>query len=364
MSSSRIEELPDEPEKKIAEVEDASDSSDSEPEVEEGEASIPAGSAVTIHSRNEKKARKAISKLGLKHVEGITRVTLRRPKNILFVINNPDVYKSPSSNTWIIFGEAKIEDLNSQAQAAAAQQLSQAADADPHAGHDHGDKKIEAGEAKKEEEEDDGEEVDESGLETKDIELVMQQANVSRKKAVSALKENDNDIRSATLKLDWTRLGTQLGLRGNTANALASFKKRNDDARRKVQMLSELPQSVDFAHFRSSLKNTAVVDEIERRFKDFKPATYDVQRQLKAIDAFEAQAVKSAEETKTVVDAELKDLEKTLRNIEEARPFDDLTVEEVAAARPDIDKRTEQLVSKGQWQVPGYKEKFGDLALL
>lgn len=101
-----------------------------------------------------------------------------------------------------IFGEAKIEDLNSQAQAAAAQQLAQAAEADAHAGHDHGDKKAEGEEAKKEEEEeDDGEEVDETGLEAKDIELVMQQANVSRKKAVNALKENDNDIVNSIMAL-------------------------------------------------------------------------------------------------------------------------------------------------------------------
>jgi hypothetical protein len=74
--------------------------------------------------------------------------------------------------------------------------------------------------------------------------------------------------------------------------------------------------------------------------------------------------VKSAEETKSVVDQELKDLDKTLKNIEEARPFDQLTVEEVATAQPEIDARTEQLVSKGRWAVPGYKEKFGDLSVL
>ena len=68
------------------------------------------------------------------------------------------------------------------------------------------------------------------------------------------------------------------------------------------------------------------MDEIEQHFKQFKPATYDVSRQLKAIDAFEAQAVKSAEETKGRVDSELKELEKTLTNIETARPFEDLTV--------------------------------------
>lgn len=49
---------------------------------EAGDANIPAGASVAVHSRNEKKARKAILKLGLKKVEGITRVTLRRPKNV------------------------------------------------------------------------------------------------------------------------------------------------------------------------------------------------------------------------------------------------------------------------------------------
>lgn len=107
-----------------------------------------------------------------------------------------------------IFGEAKIEDLNSQAQASAAQQLA-AQSANDHAGHDHShegavkaedvlqpdtDKKVE-------EEEDDGEEVDDAGLEAKDIELVMAQANVSRKKAVKALKENDNDIVNSIMAL-------------------------------------------------------------------------------------------------------------------------------------------------------------------
>ncbi|OAL49979.1 nascent polypeptide-associated complex, alpha subunit [Pyrenochaeta sp. DS3sAY3a] len=214
MANPRIEELPDEPEKKNVQIEE--DDSSDESEGDEGvEANIPAGASVAVHSRNEKKARKAISKLGLKHIDGITRVTLRRPKNILFVINQPDVYKSPSSNTWIIFGEAKIEDLNSQAQASAAQQLAQAEAAShdhsghdhdhdhdhDHSGHSHGKGKAVEDKKDDEEEDDDDEEVDDSGLEAKDIELVMQQASVSRKKAVKALKENDNDIVNSIMAL-------------------------------------------------------------------------------------------------------------------------------------------------------------------
>ena len=67
-------------------------------------------------SRGEKKARKIMSKLGLKQVTGVSRVTIRKSKNILFVINKPDVYKNPASDTYIVFGEAKIEDLSQQAQ--------------------------------------------------------------------------------------------------------------------------------------------------------------------------------------------------------------------------------------------------------
>ena len=80
MSNPRIEELPDDDIPKAG-VEDAGESSDSDAEVNE-EPTIPGGATVAVHSRNEKKARKAIGKLGLKHVPGITRVTLRRPKNV------------------------------------------------------------------------------------------------------------------------------------------------------------------------------------------------------------------------------------------------------------------------------------------
>lgn len=47
---------------------------------------------------------------------------------------------------------------------------------------------------------------------------------------------------------------------------------------------------------------------------------------VKAIEAFESTAVVKAKETVEKVDIELKDLQATLANIEDARPFEDLTV--------------------------------------
>jgi len=113
---------------------------------------------------------------------------------ILFVINKPDVFKSPASDTYVIFGEAKIEDLSAQAQQSAAEQF-RMQEGMANIAEARGSKAAEP------EPEDDGEEVDETGVEPKDIELVMTQAAVSRSKAVRALKAADGDIVSAIMEL-------------------------------------------------------------------------------------------------------------------------------------------------------------------
>ena len=128
------------------------------------------------------------------------------------------------------------------------------------------------------------------------------------------------------MKLDWAKISSSLGLKGQTAASLAAFKKRNDDIRRKHNALSSQPQSVDFAHYRSILGNQAIVDEIEGQVKGFKAKTYDLGRQMKAIEAFEAQAIKSAEDTKGKVDEQLHELEKCLKDILETRGWEDITV--------------------------------------
>jgi len=123
-------------------------------------------------------------------VSGIVRVTIKKSKNILFVISKPDVFKTSSGDSYVVFGEAKIEDMSQQAQSQAAEQFrapeaaSTAPATTPAAAV-----------------EDDDEEVDEEGLEAKDIELVMSQAAVSRSKAVKALKNNDADIVNAIMEL-------------------------------------------------------------------------------------------------------------------------------------------------------------------
>lgn len=143
-------------------------------------------------NRNEKKARKLLSKMGLKPVTGIERVTIKRSR-MIFAIANPTVYKT-SADTYIVFGEAKVEDSGFQAQAMAAQRL--AAAAQKQNAQDEDDDK-----GKEEVDAEDDEEVDATGVDDKDINIVMEQTQVSRSKAIKALKANNNDIVNTIMEL-------------------------------------------------------------------------------------------------------------------------------------------------------------------
>ncbi|KAL5529207.1 hypothetical protein ACEPAG_5181 [Sanghuangporus baumii] len=186
-----------------ATIEEISDHSDHDHEHDHDHDEDPTSTAALekVQSRAERKARKALLGLGLKKVPQITRVTLRRPKNILFVIASPDVYKSPNSDCYIVFGEAKIEDVNQQAQLSAAHHLAQSG-----AGVGNNNQTSQKAAAADDDDqmpalepaEEEGP-VDETGLDPKEIELVMAQVNCSRAKAVKVLKENGGDIINAIM---------------------------------------------------------------------------------------------------------------------------------------------------------------------
>ena len=76
-----------------------------------------------------------------------------------------------------------------------------------------------------------------------------------------------------------------------TIASLQAFRKRHADAQRIHAQLNTQATTVDLSHYRSVLKNKAIVDEAEKILKDFKPVTYDVTAHVKAIETFEAKAV-------------------------------------------------------------------------
>ncbi|CAG8581307.1 16807_t:CDS:2 [Funneliformis caledonium] len=167
-----------------------------------------------------------------------------------------------------------------------------------------------------------------------------------------------SSIRAAA-KVDWSKLTVSLGLKKETVAALQAFRKRNDEARRVVLALKEQKTDIDFEHYRSLLKNKGIVNEAEKALSSFKPVKTDLNAQMKIVEIIESKAVENAKKTVARVDDELKDLHSTLTNIEQTRPFEDITVEEIVKAKPEINDIVEKMVKRGQWGVPGYEEKFG-----
>jgi len=170
---------------------------------------IPQGAEINIISKNEKKARELIKKLNLKQIKGVSRVTFKQRGNLIYAIDQPDVYKS-AAGTYVVFGEAKVDDMNqrlAEAQAAQAQAQGQA-QAEEEEVADKSPESITAdlekaslNQNKVEEVVDEEGEVDESGLDASDIAIIVEQTQVSRAKAVAALRKHKGDMVNAIMDL-------------------------------------------------------------------------------------------------------------------------------------------------------------------
>jgi len=170
-----------------------------------------------------------LSKLGLKTFPGIEKVVVRTKQGgqtVTFVMENPDILKS--NETFVIFGEPKVQDNQNQANLqAAAAALARgvgkegAGDEEPpvleevHPKEEktgtHADKPAHGAPASTTTTQEKSAAtstgapgtgaVDESGVDAKDIELVVAQAACTREKAIEALKAAKGDVVDAIMKL-------------------------------------------------------------------------------------------------------------------------------------------------------------------
>jgi nascent polypeptide-associated complex subunit alpha len=188
---------------KVEEIHEGDVSSDDDvpPPLEEAGQSASGGSGKL--NRYEKKARKAIGKLGLKPVTGVNRVTVKKAQDILFIIAKPDIYKTSGADTYVIFGEAKIENLSNNQLASKVKEVIENREGGAEVTEEKPKEAAPAQEpqAPKIEEIRDDEPVDETGISSADIELLMSQSSVSRARAVKALKATNGDIVNAIMQL-------------------------------------------------------------------------------------------------------------------------------------------------------------------
>ena len=148
------------------------------------------GAAGPKPNRGEKKCKKAMTKLGLKPVPGITRVTMKRAKNMLFIVETPEVLKCPNADIYVVLGAAKFEDLS---QMPAGADLSNLKAELP--------KKDESKIETIKEENEEGDDEDETGLNPEDIKNVMEHTKSTKVQAIKALRSAGGDTVEAILQL-------------------------------------------------------------------------------------------------------------------------------------------------------------------
>lgn len=144
-------------------------------------------------NKAEKKARKELVKLGLKPVENVHTVTMKKAPATIFTIANPEVFKSSGGGveTYVVYGQCTIDDGSSrgarpsraraQPSAVAAKPAAAPAAAAPAAEESNGD--------------------DLDGLNEKDVQMVISQVGVDRAKAIATLKKNGGDIINSIMDL-------------------------------------------------------------------------------------------------------------------------------------------------------------------
>jgi nascent polypeptide-associated complex subunit alpha len=134
-----------------------------------------------VVNQHEQRARKALLKLGLVDFQGVTRVTLKI-QNQIYAISQPAVVHVPGSETFIVFGEPKVDDLMQRLQQAQSQNAFNPQDFQmPEAAMQQA-----AAAAEEEEEEGVAEEI--GDLDVEEIESIVSQTGASRNKAIRALR--------------------------------------------------------------------------------------------------------------------------------------------------------------------------------
>ena len=150
-------------------------------------------------NRGEKKCRKALLKIGMKQFAGVTRVTLRKRDGLIFVVNDPEVLRSEGEGkSFAVFGELKLEDPNTRLQQAEARKFAegQLAAAQAQAAS-------KAAAPKKEDAKTPSDEtpLSEEGITASHIDMVMDHTSCSRNEAIRALRESNDDMINAVMKL-------------------------------------------------------------------------------------------------------------------------------------------------------------------
>ncbi|PVU99606.1 hypothetical protein BB559_000564 [Furculomyces boomerangus] len=172
------------------------------------------------------------------------------------------------------------------------------------------------------------------------------------------------NARKLVQAIDWPRVSAVLARKPEVVKSLSAFNKKFQEVDRELVLLKEQKLDLDFDHYRKVLKNKKIVDDMELKFKSYEIKKLDTKEHLKIIGEFESSATASATGYASELETKLSGLFETVGNIENARPVNQVTTDDIVTARPETIAEVEDMVRKGEYTVPGYDTKFPDLSVV
>ncbi|OMJ09280.1 ATP synthase subunit d, mitochondrial [Smittium culicis] len=164
--------------------------------------------------------------------------------------------------------------------------------------------------------------------------------------------------------VDWPKISSVLSKRPEVSKSLMAFNKKYQEIDRELSSLREQKLDLDFAHYRKVLKNQQIVSELEAKYKAYKVEKLDTAASLAVLAEFENNAVSAANNYAAELETKLSGLNETIANIVSARPVEDLTTADIVEARPETLTEVQEMVAKGEYDVPGYDAKFPNISMV
>lgn len=135
-----------------------------------------------------------MTKLGMKPITGINRVTVKKGKQFMFSIDDPEILKSPGAdNTYVIFGKPNMDNINTGLGQKEFENLKEPTQVEE-------PKKPETVEATQAAEES-TENLSDEGLSAENIKMVMEYTKCTKAAAIKTLRETGDDTVAAIMKL-------------------------------------------------------------------------------------------------------------------------------------------------------------------
>ncbi|VWU49374.1 nascent polypeptide-associated complex subunit alpha, putative [Hepatocystis sp. ex Piliocolobus tephrosceles] len=152
-------------------------------------------------NKGEKRARKLLVKLGLKPVNDVRNVIIKKSQKMAFTVANVDVYKIEGTDSYVIFGDAQTEDIPNPLNNIAEKKPKDVET--PTKATKKVDKIEKVKKNKKATEPEEAEVVDEELDEAamNDVKLIMSQTQCTKEKAIATLKKNNYDLVQSIMEL-------------------------------------------------------------------------------------------------------------------------------------------------------------------